>query len=249
VRIRIGHLYPELMNIYADRGNIIALTRRAQWRGIECEVAAIELGAPLDPEAHDLLFMGGGQDREQRLVCDDFEHVKGSALKEAAEADVAILAICGGYQLMGRFYRDNDGNELPGVGLFPAYTVPREPGEPRLIGNVVVEAALPGLQGRTLVGFENHGGRTHLEEGCEPLGRVRVGGGNNGRDGTEGAVCRRAVGTYLHGSLLPKNPWLADLLLEWAMQRHEPGAKLVPLDDEIEGSAHRAAVARAEAVG
>jgi len=272
MRIRIGHLYPDLMCIYADRGNVLCLSRRLEWRGIDHTVEAIRLGDPLDPAAYDILFMGGGQDREQRLVCEDFQRVKGSALREAAEGDVVILAVCGGYQLMGHYYRDVDGTELPGVGLFDAYTIPA-PGKPRLIGNVVAESALPktgdshpfrppglthcsasgvakwvavpGFREHTLVGFENHGGRTHLGSGCAPLARIVVGGGNNGEDGTEGAVYRNAFGTYLHGSVLPKNPWFADLLLERAVRRHDSGANLAPLDDHLEHEARVAAKRRA----
>lgn len=244
MHLRIGHLYADLMNIYGDRGNVLCLTRRAEWRGLACTVQPIGLGEPLDPEGFDILFMGGGQDREQRLVCEDFQKVKGSSLVDAAQAGTVILAICGGYQLMGRFYRDADRTELPGTRLFDAYTIP---GKGRLIGNVVVRATLPALEGRTLVGFENHGGRTHLEGECVPLGRVEVGHGNNGEDGTEGAVFRNAFGTYLHGSVLPKNPWFADLLIERALARRDPGFRIAPLEDELELQAHRAAIARARA--
>ncbi len=245
MRIVIGHLYPELMNIYGDRGNVIALVRRCQWRGLDVVVRELRLGEPLDPDECDVLFVGGGQDREQRLVCEDFARVKGESLREAVERGVAVLAICGGYQLMGHFYRDADGTELPGLSIFDAYTVP---GKGRLIGNIVVQSALPGREDATLVGFENHGGRTYLGSGCQPLGRVRVGFGNNGEDGTEGAVYRNAFGTYLHGSVLPKNPWLADELVERGVRRREPNFTLEPLDDALEHLAHDAAARRAARV-
>lgn len=242
MRVTIGHLYPELMNIYGDRGNVIALAKRCEWRGLQVTVKDLCLGQPLEPDECDVLFIGGGQDREQRLVCQDFAQVKGQSLRDAVERGVAVLAICGGYQLMGHFYRDADGTELPGLSIFDAYTIP---GKGRLIGNVVVQAALPGHEDKTLVGFENHGGRTHLGAGCRPLGRVRVGHGNNGEDGTEGAVYRNAIGTYLHGSVLPKNPWLADELIVRGVRRREPSFKLSPLDDKLEQVAHAAAVERA----
>lgn len=243
MELRIGHLYADLMSIYGDRGNVLCLAQRARWRGIACTVTPLGLGDALVPEAHDLLFMGGGQDREQRLVAEDFQAAKGQPLREAAEAGVAILAICGGYQLMGHYYRDADGTELPGVGLFDAYTVPGK--GPRLIGNVIVQCVIPGLEDRTLVGFENHGGRTHLQGETQPLGKVVVGGGNNGEDGFEGAVCRNAFGTYLHGSCLPKNPWLADLLIRRGLERRYGAVELAPLDDTLEEEANAAAVNRA----
>jgi CobQ-like glutamine amidotransferase family enzyme len=181
--IRLAHLYPNLMNLYGDRGNIITLRRRCEARGIRLEVTELGLGESFDPDAYDLVFIGGGQDREQRRIADDLLEVKGVALREAAAAGLPMLTVCGGYQLFGRSYQPAAGEELPGLGIFPMRTV--HPGEeaPRCIGNV--EAA---WGDGTLVGFENHGGRTYLDEGGQPLARVRAGYGNNGEDGGEGAV-------------------------------------------------------------
>jgi CobQ-like glutamine amidotransferase family enzyme len=240
VRLRIAHLYPRLMNIYGDRGNILALVRRCEARAIEVEVTELGLGERLDPEAHDLVFIGGAQDREQRRVADDLRAVKGEALRAAVEAGAVALAVCGGYQLFGRFYREASGAELAGLGIFDLWTEHPGPGAPRLIGNVVAELA---EGGGTVVGFENHGGRTYLGAGARPLATVRSGHGNNGRDGTEGARYRNAFGTYLHGSLLPKNPRFADALIALALaRRHGDGVALTPIDDRAEEAAHRAAL-------
>ncbi len=244
LRLRLCHLYPDLLNIYGDRGNVLALARRAAWRGIELEVATLTVGDELDPGGCDLVFMGGGQDQEQALVAADLARRKGPVLRDAVEEGLPLLAVCGSYQLLGRFYRPAGGAELPGVGVFDAWTVA---GEGRLIGNVLAVTDLTGAE-ETVVGFENHSGRTHLGEGARPLARVLVGGGNNGEDGTEGAVHRHAVGTYLHGSLLPKNPFLADWLLARALERRYgagAAAALTPLADGLERRAHAAAARRA----
>jgi CobQ-like glutamine amidotransferase family enzyme len=242
------------MNIYGDRGNILCLARRCRDRGVEAEVTELGLGDRLDPAQHDLIFIGGAQDREQRRVADDLRSVKGEALREAIESGVTVLAVCGGYQLFGRFYREASGEELQGLGIFDLSTEHPGPGARRLIGNVVAELCpepRPELaegpaeaweQG-TLVGFENHGGRTYLGVGARPLARVRSGFGNNGRDGTEGARYRNAFGTYLHGSLLPKNPRFADRLIELALRRTcGDDVQLAPLDDKLEELAHEAAL-------
>ena len=235
--MRLGHLYPRLMNIYGDRGNILCLERRCRERGIAFQMTELGLGEKLKPKDYDMLFIGGAQDREQRRVAEDLVEVKGKALQEAAAKGVVILAVCGGYQLLGRYYRTAEGEELPGVGVLGLWTEHPGPNAKRFIGNVVVER-----QGDTLVGFENHGGRTHLDEGVEPLGRVVSGFGNNGDDGGEGAVCGNAYGTYLHGSLLPKNPRFADQLIETALRRRNKDLHLAPLDDRVEEMAHAAAV-------
>ena len=235
--LRLAHLYPKLMNIYGDRGNTLCLERRCRERGIGFELVELGLGDALKQKEVDLIFIGGAQDREQRRVAEDLAQVKGEALREAADAGVVILAVCGGYQLLGRYYRTAEGEELPGAGVFPLWTAHPGAGARRFIGNVVVEWA-----GGTLVGFENHGGRTYLEDGAAPLGRVVSGFGNNGEDGGEGAVIGNAYGTYLHGSLLPKNPRLADHLIETALRRRYKGIELVPLDDRVEEMAHAAAV-------
>ena len=230
--LRVCALYPELMNIYADRGNIAVLRARCEWRGLAFELASATLGEPLDPDAHDLLYMGGGQDRDQALVAQDMSASKRHSLHAAAARGAVVLAVCGGYQLLGRSYRLGE-EELPGVGLVDLRTV-REEG-PRLIGNCAIEADL-GTGARVIAGFENHGGRTYLGPDERPLGRVLRGHGNNGRDGTEGVRRGSVIGTYLHGPLLPKNVWLADSLIEMAL-----GVELAPLDDELEEAAHASA--------
>ncbi len=246
MKLTICHLYPDLMNLYGDRGNVITLTRRCEWRGIKVSLLAVGLGEKADFGSFDILFMGGGQDKEQKLICDDFQGVKGEALAEAVEDGVAMLAICGAYQLLGRFYETGAGDRLPGIGLLDVET---RAGKKRMIGNVVVTSALDGGRVRTLVGFENHSGRTYLGPRVKPLGKVCIGYGNNGEDGQEGAVYRNVVGTYLHGSVLPKNPWLADWLIARALaRRYGSGTPLPPLDDTVERAAHDAAIVHAERV-
>jgi CobQ-like glutamine amidotransferase family enzyme len=242
LQLRIAHLYPRLMNVYGDRGNILALTRRCRDREIDVEVTELSVDDKLDASAHDLIFMGGAQDREQRRVADDLRSTKGAALREAVEAGVVALAVCGGYQLFGKYYRESTGVQLEGVGVFDLRTEHPGASAPRLIGNVVAELA-DGESRITLVGFENHGGRTYLGEQTKPLARVRSGHGNNGKDGSEGARYKNAFGTYLHGSLLPKNPRFADMLIEIALRRRYGGdLTLVPIDDRIEEAAHDAAL-------
>src|SRR5215203_3494614 len=220
------------MNIYADRGNIAILRARCEWRGIGFEHAAASLEAPLDPDAHDLFYMGGGQDRDQAAVAHDMAATKREALHAAADRGAVVLAVCGGYQLLGHSY-EMGGEELPGVGLVDLRTI-REAG-PRLIGNCAIEAEL-GMGPSLIAGFENHGGRTYLGPDEQPLGRVLSGHGNNDRDGFEGVQRGNVIGTYLHGPLLPKNVWLADRLIELAL-----GIELRPLDDELERAAHASA--------
>jgi CobQ-like glutamine amidotransferase family enzyme len=243
MRIRVGHLYPDRLNIYADRGNIAVLSARSAARGHELDVVPIGLGDPV-PEV-DLFYVGGGQDREQALVAPDLA-AKGPALHAAVGAGAAFLAVCGGYQLLGRFYRDRSGNELPGIGLLPLHTVA---GEKRMIGDVLLDCAWAGA-GRTLAGFENHAGRTYLDEGAEPLGRVIAGFGNDGASGHEGCRHGRAYGTYLHGPLLPRNPWLADRLLADALA-HAAGqdVALDTLPDDLEAEAHAVSARRARERG
>src|SRR5436190_2546338 len=233
MRLRVCSLYPELMNIYADRGNMQLLRARCEWRGIEFELGGATLGETIDPDAHDLFYTGGGQDRDQALCAQDMVATKKDALHAAAERGAVVLAVCGGYQLLGHEYEMED-ERLPGVGLVDLRTV-REPG-PRLIGNCAIEADL-GDGPRVVAGFENHGGRTYLGEGEQPLGRVLKGFGNNGRDGSEGVRRGNVIGTYLHGPLLPKNAWLADRLIGLAL-----GSALEPLaDDSLEEAAHLSA--------
>jgi lipid II isoglutaminyl synthase (glutamine-hydrolysing) len=233
--LRVGALYPDLLNIYADRGNLLLLERRCAWRGIGFELRGIGLGEALDPDAHDLLYIGGGQDRDQALCARDMAETKREALHAAAERGAVVFAVCGGYQLLGHGY-DMGGERLPGVGLVDLETV-REDG-PRLIGNVAIELG----DGRVLAGFENHGGRTRLGPGAEPLGRVLRGHGNDGRSGFEGVrggPHGTVVGTYLHGPLLPKNAHFADWLTATALGLAP--AQLEPLEDTLEAAAHAAA--------
>ena len=247
MKIRVGHLYPDYLSIYADRGNIAVFTRRAAWRGHELDVKALGIGDTVEPGAYDLLYIGGGQDREQALIAPDIAG-KGEALRKAVSGGAAVLAVCGGYQLLGRFYRDRSDAELPGAGVLPLHTLA---GERRMIGDVLLECELePGVR-RTIAGFENHAGRTILEDGAEPLGRVVAGFGNDGDSGFEGCRVGRVLGTYLHGPLLPRNPWLADWLLAQALAHRtggEPPA-FEPLPDELEDEAHSVAAARARSRG
>lgn len=245
--IRVGHLYPEYLNIYADRGNIAVLARRAALRGHELAVQAIGIGGPLRPGDHDLLYVGGGQDREQALIAPDLAS-RGEAIRDVVAGGTALLAVCGGYQLLGRGYRGRDGSFMAGADVFPIET---SAGDRRMIGDVLLECELDPGNRWTIAGFENHAGRTHLDEGAEPLGRVLAGFGNDGASGYEGCRLGRALGTYLHGPLLPRNPWLADWLLAQALAHgtgRDPVA-LEPLADRLESEAHKVASARAHARG
>jgi CobQ-like glutamine amidotransferase family enzyme len=246
MKIVVGHLYPDYLNIYADRGNIAVLARRAAWRGHELDVRTVSVGQAVEPGEHDLLYVGGGQDREQALVAEDLV-AKAAGVRAAVEGGSALLAVCGGYQLLGRSYRDFHGVDLPGIGLFPHETVA---GDTRMIGDVLLECELePGVV-RTLAGFENHAGRTKLDPGAVPLGRVVAGFGNDGESGFEGCRVGRAVGTYLHGPLLPRNPWFADWILAQALAHRlgePPVFELLP--DELEQQAHRVSAARARSRG
>jgi lipid II isoglutaminyl synthase (glutamine-hydrolysing) len=247
MRIRLGHLYPDYLNIYADRGNIAVFTRRAELRGHELAVRAIGITDELDPSAHDLLYIGGGQDREQALIAPDLAR-KGEALRAAHAHGVAMLAVCGGYQLLGRGYRGRDGSFMPGAGLFSHETVA---GETRMIGDVLLECELDSGERQLLAGFENHAGRTMLDADAAPLGRVVYGYGNDGVSGFEGCRLGNALGTYLHGPLLPRNPWLADWLLSRALGHAGAGEQpaLSPLPDELEAEAFRVSAARARKRG
>jgi CobQ-like glutamine amidotransferase family enzyme len=236
--LRLAYLYPRLMNLYSDRGNVECLWRRCQWRGIDLRVEEVEIGDAPDFSAHDLVFIGGGEDRQQTIAARDLVTVKGPSLRAALDAGLVCLAVCGGYQLLGEYYRPAEGEDLPGLGYFRLRT--EHPGSDvaRCVGNVAAR-----WEGGWLVGFENHGGRTYLA-GSRPLARIASGHGNNGRDRTEGAVEGNAIGTYLHGSLLPKNPALADELLARALRRRGVEAALPPLDDTIERRAQQAALAK-----
>jgi CobQ-like glutamine amidotransferase family enzyme len=242
MKLRLLALYPEQMNIYADRGNVLFLRRRCEWRRIGFEHSTAGPGDRIDPGAHDLIYIGGGQDRDQRIVAADMRATKREVIAGAVADGAVVLAVCGGYQLLGHSYQLGD-ERIAGLGLIDLETV-REPG-PRLIGNVAIEADLGGGL-RVIAGFENHGGRTYLGDGVQPLGRVIKGFGNNGTDGLEGARRANVLGTYVHGPLLPKNAWLADHLIALALARRsgsEP--ELEPLDDALEAAAHESARAAA----
>ncbi len=232
--LRVCALYPDVMNIYADRGNLLMLERRCRWRGIGFELTAAGMGDAVDPAAHDLFYLGGGQDRDQRLCALDLVQTKRDALHAAADRGALILGVCGGYQLLGHRYALAD-EEIGGLGLVDLETI-RSDG-PRLIGNVAIEVALDDTDPptpRVLAGFENHAGRTQLSDGATPLGRVLKGHGNTGRSGAEGVRRGGVIGTYLHGPLLPKNAWFAD----WLIRRATGLEELTPLDDTLEDAAH-----------
>ncbi len=240
VELRLAHLYPDTMNLYADRGNVIALTKRCRWHGIELKTESISIGNDIDTSQFDLVFLGGGQDKEQRLVGNDLLS-KQQSLAEMADDNVVMLVVCGGYQLFGNFYRPAHGPELKGLAILDIETIA---GNRRLIGNVVLKTDIMAGQ-ELLVGFENHSGKTYLGAGVRPLGRTDVGFGNNGEDGLEGAVYKNVFGTYLHGSLLPKNPQFTDHLITLALKRRYGHVDLNVLDDSFEEAAHKAAVAKA----
>ncbi|MEO7000556.1 MAG: glutamine amidotransferase [Ktedonobacterales bacterium] len=240
--LRLGHLYPEQLNVYGDRGNIITLRQRCAWRGIALRIIPLDMNDALDPGAYDLLFVGGGQDKEQDEVARDLREVKAEGLRAAVEDGMPMLAVCGGYQLLAKFYRPAEGPELEGIGIFDAWTIHRGKSVARCIGNVAITWCES-----TLVGFENHGGRTYLGKGAQPLGRVLAGHGNNSEDHHEGCVYRNTYGTYLHGSLLPKNPHLADHILRLALAHRygSEAAQVIPsLDDAREWQAHEAMLRR-----
>ena len=239
IRLTIHHLYADMMNLYGDRGNVIAIKKRAEWRGIPVDIVDVRLAECIRPtDSADLFLFGGGQDREQALLAEDLSGTKGADLRAIVEDGGVVMGVCGGYQLMGHYYETPEGQKLPGVGIFDMHTRPRREDEARLIGNVLARVRVPEDEDvvREIAGFENHGGRTELG-GTEPLAEIIVGYGNNGRDGTEGARRLNAYGTYLHGSLLPKNPWLTDQLLLNALRRVDENIELEPLDDTAELSA------------
>jgi lipid II isoglutaminyl synthase (glutamine-hydrolysing) len=252
MKLVVGYLYPTVMSQYGDRGNVLTVTQRCEWRGIDVEVDELEVGDRVDPDRVDLLLVGGGADAHQRVVCDDLLNTKGDGIRRAIGDGAAAFAVCAGYQLWGHYYRTASGEELPGLGIFDAHTVHRaaqtgtkldtitRAGSVRAVGNLVVQ-----WSDRVLVGFENHGGRTYLRGGAQQFGQIVVGGGNNSEDGSEGCVYRNAIGTYLHGPALPKNPALADHLIQAGLTRKYGTVSLEPLDDAQEASAHRRALAQA----
>jgi len=236
--LTIGWLYPTKMNIYGDRGNVLALRQRGAWRGLHTTVREIGIGDPLSSDI-DVFFFGGGQDQQQVAVAHDLYGAKGDALKLAIDTGASLLSVCGGYQLLGHGYRPHNAEPLPGIALFDAETVA---GSERFIGNVVIDS-----QWGELVGFENHSGLTTLGPNLKPMGMVRVGRGNNGTDQTEGAIYRNALGCYLHGALLPKNPVVTDWLIEQAIRRRNPAFTLQPLPNDLEAKARSTAIERAVA--
>ncbi len=245
MKITIGYLYDNVMSVYGDRGNLICLQNRCGWRGIDTEVRNLRVGDTIDPDDIDIFFIGGGADSQQQLIGDDLANLKGPAIREAIEQGAAALAVCAGYQQFGEYYKPIRGPELRGLGLFDAHTVHHgaelgisvntlaEAGNIRSIGNLAVQWG-----DDVLLGFESHGGRTYLGSSAKPLGSVIFGQGNNSVDGTEGIVYRNAVGTYLHGPCLPKNPHLADYLIRGALSRRYGDVELSPLDDSLELQAH-----------
>ena len=234
MELNICHMYPDVLNLYGDRGNILTLRRRLEWRGIGVTVTELPIGARSALTGFDLIFIGGGQDFEQETLLADLHRGKDASLKSAIDDGVAVLAICGGYQMLGNYYQTHDGNRCDFIGAIDLYTVG---GEQRMIGNYVFRCQEQS-GGSTVVGFENHSGRTWLGDGVQPLGRVVKGYGNNGEDGTEGARWRNVFGTYSHGPLLPKNPALCDMILSTALARKYGDAALEPLDDTAENAAH-----------
>ena len=239
MELRIGHLYPDLMSIYGDRGNVLALSARARWRGIDVAVRSQTIGDRFDPDWADIWFFGGGQDQGQDLVGADLAGPNGDALRRSIAGGAAVFSVCGGYQLLGREYVPEDGAAIPGLGVLDVTT---RAGKERFVGNLLATSGSD-----ILIGFENHSGRTYLGPGAAPLGRVTVGHGNNGEDQTEGAVQGKVIGCYCHGSALPKNPWLADRLIGWALARRYGEVPLAPLDDGVELAARDSAAAVARA--
>lgn len=251
--LTIGYLYGDLMNIYGDTGNVVCLKRRGEWRGVEVTIRNISVGDNITHRRCDMYFFGGGQDQQQQLVSRDLVlSIKGKTIKKEVENGIPLLAICGGYQLLGDYYQPAEGKKIPGLGIFPAYTVASNT---RMIGNIIIRLTANSIRltansqkpnaESLLVGFENHSGKTYLKEGAIPLGKVKRGFGNNGEDRTEGCIYKNAIGCYLHGSLLPKNPVLADWLLQTALEvKYGKKIKLKPLNDELESNAHQAAISR-----
>lgn len=234
MKLNICHLYPDVLNLYGDTGNIICLTKRLEWRGIECEVTELPIGASADFSQFDLFFVGGGQDFEQEVLLGDLHAGKDREIISAIEDGKVFLAICGGYQMLGQYYKTYTGEQCDFIGALDLYTLGSEE---RMIGNYMFECA-PENGGSTVVGFENHSGKTWLGAGLVPLGRILSGFGNNGEDGTEGARYKNVFGTYSHGPLLPKNPQFADMLLQTALERKYGVSQLPALDDRLELLAH-----------
>ncbi len=241
MQLKLAYFYPTLMNLYGDRGNVQALVLRCQWRGIDLGISEIGIGDRVDLTDFDLALFGGGQDKEQQKISQDLVTLKAANLRSAIEDGLVTLAVCGGFQLLGEYYRPLDGSVLQGISVFDAWT---EGGKYRNIGNVLTQAELSDDRVQILIGFENHSGRTFLGAGCKPFGKILNGFGNNGKDGTEGARYLNCFGTYLHGPLLPKNPVLADHLIGLALERRYGKGELTPLDDYLENETRRRVIKR-----
>jgi len=236
--LKIGHLYPTLMSVAADRGNLFSIERRCKWRGIAIEVEQIYVKQTPDFTKYDLILFHGGADREMELASRDIQ-AKAPSLMEAAESNTVFLSVCAGFQLLGHYYKPFQGPELKGVGLLDFYT---EGSNTRFMTHMALECDFEQTGKKVLVGYENHSGRTYLGPKAQPLGNVIAGWGNNGKDGYEGARYKYVFGTYLHGPVLPKNPWFTDYLIQLALQRRYGKVELAPLDDTIENAAHDAAL-------
>lgn len=234
MELKICHMYPEILNLYGDRGNILCMSRRLQWRGIDCSISRLPLGDRAKLGDFDIIFIGGGQDFDQKLLTEDLNRGKKQELKAAAEDGVSFLTVCGGFQLLGRSYKTYNGKEIEFTGILDMYT---EGAKERMTGDYKFRCE-PSASGSVVVGFENHSGRTWLGSGLQPLGKVLAGHGNNGEDGTEGAHWKNVYGTYSHGPVLPKNPEFCDHILRCALERRYGRAELAPLDDEAERLAH-----------
>lgn len=234
MELKICHLYPDALNLYGDRGNVLCMARRLRWRGIDVSVEGVSIGEPLRASGYDLFFIGGGQDFEQEVLLEDLASGKGAEIRAAVGDGLTFLAICGGYQMMGNYYKTWDGVQCDFIGALDLYTVGCRD---RMIGNVLFTC--DELNGATVVGFENHSGKTYLGPSVRPLGHMVVGHGNNGEDGGEGARFQNVFASYSHGCLLPKNPLLCDRILETALGRKYGAVTLQPLEDQLENHAHR----------
>ena len=234
MQLNICHLYPDVLNLYGDGGNIITLTRRLRWRGIEATVTRAPIGSPVSLTGADFVFIGGGQDFEQQVLLEDLHRGRDREIRAAIEDGIPFLTICGGYQMLGSYYETYDGQRCDFIGALDLCTVGSKT---RMIGNYKFQCT-PEAGGSIVVGFENHSGKTRLGSGVQPLGKVLAGYGNNGEDGTEGAHYKNVFGSYSHGPMLPKNPAFADLLLSTALERKYGKAQLSPLDDAAEFAAH-----------
>ena len=236
-KINIAHLYPKLLNIYGDWGNVLTIKKRCEWRNIEVTIDSIDINDTIDIKKYDFYFLGGGQDQQQIAVAKELQKHK-SSLQDARDEKAVFLAICGGYQLLGHYYQPHNGEKLLGISLLDAYTVA---GDKRFIGNVTAKCDY--MIPNTLVGFENHSGLTYLQGETEPMATVKIGNGNNGKDKTEGARYENVFGTYLHGSFLPKNPHFADYLISLALKkRYKEEIELITIDSELENLAHQSLV-------